>query len=67
MATVGVGVKEIRIYEQGAHRVVYIAKFTEAVYIVHAFEKKVQKTPRATIDLARRRYKGLIAERRKKP
>ena len=65
VASVGRGVREIRIHEQGEFRVVYVAKFPEAVYILHAFEKKTQRVPKQAIELARRRCKAVLASRTK--
>jgi phage-related protein len=56
MKTVGSGVREIRIRVLGEWRVLYVAKFADAVYILHAFQKKTQKTRRNDIEIARRRY-----------
>jgi phage-related protein len=57
MPTVGAGVYEIRVRDAaGAFRVMYVAKFAEAIYVLHAFEKKTQKTSKADMDLAARRY-----------
>ena len=54
MSTVGSGAGEIRIKDEaGIYRVVYVAKFEEAVYVLHAFEKKTRKTSKADIALAR--------------
>jgi len=64
MPTVGLGVNEIRVRLGGAYRVMYIAKFVEAVYVLHAFEKKSRKTAQTDIDLARRRFRALIQDRR---
>lgn len=64
MPSIGAGVGEIRIHEEGAFRVVYIAKFEEAVYVLHCFQKKSQRTGRADLELATARYKALIARRR---
>lgn len=64
--TIGVGVQEIRIHEQGEHRVVYIAKFSEAVYVLHAFPKKTSQTAKKNIDLARKRYQALVTERKRR-
>lgn len=66
METVGAGVKEIRIRVEKAYRVLYVAKYAEAVYVIHAFEKKTPRTSKADIDLASSRYKQLINERKKK-
>jgi phage-related protein len=57
MQTVGAGVKEIRIRILGEWRIIYVAKHREAVYVLHAFQKKTRKTSRQDIDLARQRYK----------
>ena len=62
MKTVGAGASEIRYRDaSGAFRVIYVAKFAEAVYVLHAFQKKTRKTAKADIDLAAHRYK-LIGE-----
>jgi phage-related protein len=58
---VGSNIREIRIHTQGEWRVVYVAKRHDAVYVLHAFQKKTRKTSRRDIDLARQRYK-LIGE-----
>jgi phage-related protein len=57
--SVGPGVKEIRIHMLGEWRVIYIAKVCDAVYVLHAFHKKTQKTSQHDIDLARKRYKQI--------
>jgi phage-related protein len=64
MSGIGAGVYEIRIHEEGEHRVFYVAKFNEAVYVLHAFEKRTPKTSRHDLQLARRRYAEVIAGRR---
>lgn len=58
---VGKGAYEIRVHLNGAWRVIYVAKFANAVYVLHAFEKKTQKTSQGDMELAKRRYK-LIGE-----
>ena len=63
MSVVGAGTMEIRIRVGPAHRVFVVTQFAEAIYVLHAFEKKSQKTPKSDIDLAKRRYRELIAER----
>ena len=65
MLTVGTGVKEIRLHGRNEYRVMVIAKFAEAVYVLHAFIKKTQQTSKADIELARTRYKQLIAARQR--
>ena len=60
--SVGAGAYEIRVRAKtGAFRVIYVAKFEHAVYVLHAFQKKTRGTDKADIDLAARRYK-LIGE-----
>lgn len=61
MKEVGKGAYEIRVHLNGAWRVIYVAKFANAIYVLHAFEKKTQKTSQNEIELAKRRYK-LIGE-----
>ncbi|VAY87839.1 conserved hypothetical protein [mine drainage metagenome] len=63
MNTVGQGVKEIRIRDvAGAFRVLYVAKFADAVYVLHCFQKKTGKTSKADVDLAAKRYRDLLKE-----
>lgn len=63
MNTVGQGVKEIRIRDAaGAFRVVYVAKFADAVYVLHCFQKKTEKTSKTDLDLAAKRYRDLLKE-----
>ncbi len=63
MPSVGVGVQEIRIHTGTAHRVLYVAKFAAAVYVLHAFEKRTWRTPNDDLDLARQRLRLLINQR----
>lgn len=62
MPTVGAGVYEIRIHVHGEWRVIYVAKFTKGIYVLHAFQKKSQKTRAADIALATRRLKQIEGE-----
>ncbi len=58
MPTVGLGAREIRVRDAaGAYRVVYVASFRDAVYVLHAFQKKSEKTARGDLALAGRRYR----------
>lgn len=59
MTSVGSGCYEIRIHLSGQWRVLYVAKFKEAVYVLHAFAKKTQATRQSDIELARRRYQQI--------
>ena len=62
---IGTGAVEIRIKDKaGIYRVIYLARFEEAIYVLHAFQKKSQKTRKADIELAKARYK-MLAEQRK--
>jgi phage-related protein len=63
MPTVGTGVYEIRIRTEVAHRVFYIASFPEAVYVLHAFEKRTQQTSKADLSIGTVRLKELLRER----
>ena len=64
MGSVGTGVAEIRVQIGGAYRLIYLAKFDEAVYVLHVFQKKSRKTSRLDIELARLRFRRLVRERR---
>jgi len=65
MPSIGMGVREIRIRDAaGAFRVVYVAKFEEAVYVLHCFQKKTQQTSPQDIALASKRYHELLQEQR---
>ncbi len=58
MPSVGAGACEIRMRDDaGAFRVIYAAKFEDAVYVLHAFQKKSRKTAKADLDLAKTRYR----------
>ena len=64
MPAVGAGVVEIRIHDDAEYRVFYVAKYAEAVYVLHAFGKKSRKTAQRDINLGRERFKELQAWRR---
>ena len=64
MQTVGAGVQEIRIHAEDEFRVVYVARFEEAVYVLHAFQKKTRKTAQRDIALATSRFRELVRERK---
>ena len=60
MTTVGQGVREIRIRDEaGAFRVLYVAKIEDAVYVLHAFQKKTQQTAKRDLDLAAARMRQI--------
>ena len=62
--TVGTGVQEIRVHTGTEHRVFYVARFTESVYVLHAFEKRTRKTAKPDIAQAQNRYRDLLKTRR---
>lgn len=65
MPTIGKGVEEIRVWdENGTFRVVYTARLADAVYVLHAFQKKTQTTSRQDIETAKQRYSDLIKVRK---
>ena len=64
---IGSGTKEIRIREiSGIYRVIYVAKFEEAVYVLHCFQKKTEATTKHDKAIAETRYRAIIMERRNK-
>jgi phage-related protein len=67
MTTVGLGVFEIRVRTRAEHRIFYLAKYEEAVYVLHAVEKRTRHTPKAEIVLARKRLADLLRRRARKP
>lgn len=56
MPVIGTGTYELRLQTDNAYRVFYIAKFQEAVYVLHAFQKKTQKTSKRDLVLGQQRY-----------
>jgi len=56
MSSIGAGCYEVRIHSEGEWRVIYVASFKEAIYVLHAFGKKSQTTARRDLELARKRY-----------
>ena len=63
MASVGPGVAEIRIHSRVEHRVFYVARFAEAIYVLHAFEKRTRQTRQADLELARKRLSAVVQGR----
>jgi phage-related protein len=60
MPTVGRGVYEIRIKTEDAYRIFYVAKFAEAIYVLHAFQKKTQKTTKQDIEMGQQHYQQML-------
>lgn len=65
MPGAGLGVYELRVRDGGAYRVIYVVKFPEAIYVLHAFQKKTQKTAAVDMALARERFGELVRERKR--
>jgi phage-related protein len=65
MPLIGTGVEEIRLWDSsGTYRVIYTARMAEAVYVIHAFQKKTNANSKRDIDLARERFQELMRSRR---
>ena len=60
MPRIGSGVAEIRLHELHEHRVIYVTKFEESIYVLHAFEKKTGKTAQRDIEVARQAFKKIL-------
>jgi phage-related protein len=63
MTTIGTGVMAWKIRINGEYRVIYVAKFTEAIYVLHVFAKKTPKTAQTDLELAKTRYQQLLKDR----
>ncbi len=64
MPSVGRGVEEIRLWDEaGTFRVIYTARWKEAIYVLHAFQKKTQTTSKNDVDIAMARFKLLRGEK----
>jgi len=60
MSSIGPGVREIRIKDSaGIFRIIYVAKFADAIYALHCFQKKTEKTSKTDLDLATQRYREI--------
>jgi phage-related protein len=63
MSDIGAGVREIRVRDSdGAFRVIYVAKLADAVYVLHCFQKKSQRTNKQDVELSKARYKQLLQD-----
>ena len=66
MLSIGKGVEEIRLRnDSGAYRVIYTARLSDAVHVLHAFQKKTQRTSKHDIELAKKRYLEIIRSQAK--
>lgn len=60
MTTIGAGVREIRIRDEaGAFRIIYVTRIEDAVYVLHAFQKKTQQTAKRDLDIATARLRQI--------
>ncbi len=64
MSAIGPGTIEIRIHEPHEHRVICVSKFSEAIYVIHVFEKKSQKTLKRELEIARKNYAQIASLRK---
>jgi phage-related protein len=65
MPSIGKGVGEIRVRDDtGIYRIIYTARISDAVYVLHAFQKKTQTTSKHDIEIARQRYTELTGDRK---
>lgn len=63
MPSIGKGVEEIRIRdENGVYRIIYTARLANAIYVLHAFQKKTQATSLRDVALAQARFRELMGE-----
>jgi phage-related protein len=66
MSIIGRGTIEIRVHTGTEHRIFVVTRFAERIDVIHAFEKKAQRTMRRDIDLAKRRYAQILAEEQRR-
>jgi phage-related protein len=59
LSNIGPGVCEIRVHREGEYRVLYVSKFPEAIYVLHAFAKKSRKTPSRELSMGLSRFHAL--------
>lgn len=59
MKSIGAGVKEIRIHVENEYRIIYLATRADAIYVLHSFVKKTEKTSRKDVELAAKRFKEI--------
>lgn len=63
MSSVGAGVFELRVRAGGAFRVFYVVRFEEAIYVLHAFQKRSRRTSQLDIDVGATRYREVVSSR----
>jgi phage-related protein len=60
MTSVGPGVREIRVHAEGEFRLLFVSHFTDAIYVLHAFQKRSRKTSRNDLAIARARLRQIV-------
>lgn len=63
MTGIGPGVYELRVHTGVEYRIFYVAKFEEAVYALHCFEKRSRRTALRDLEIGRDRYRTVVRER----
>jgi phage-related protein len=64
MPSVGKGVEELRVWDDsGTYRVIYVARLQDAVYVLHAFQKKTKATSKHDLEVAKARYSEMMQGR----
>ncbi|HZK77666.1 MAG TPA: type II toxin-antitoxin system RelE/ParE family toxin [Gemmatimonadaceae bacterium] len=66
MSTIGPGAIEIRVHAESEYRVIYVVRFAEGIYVLHAFVKRSRQTPQRDLELARARLREVAHERRQR-
>ena len=66
MSTIGTGAVEIRVHAESEYRVIYVARFAEGIYVLHAFVKRSRQTSQRDIELARTRLREVAQWRRQR-
>ena len=66
MPSIGPGATEIRIHAESEYRVIYVARFAEGIYVLHAFAKRTRQTPQRDLELARTRLREVTQWRRQR-
>ncbi len=64
MPTVGAGAYEIRVRDGNQYRVIYVAKFSDYVYVLHAFVKKTPQTAMPDLETAKSQYIALLKRKK---
>lgn len=69
MPSIGAGVREIKVQDENKsqYRLIYVAKFEEAIYVIHVITKKTtEKTDKDDIEISKKRYKEIVESRKKR-